>query len=425
MSERPQPDQEVASTTSFELCVLAIDDTVEDLDLMGRHLERAPGLDAELLTAVSVEDAQRVLAGEKVDVVLCDYHLGAFKGPEVIARIRRSGFRGPVLMLTGRGGENVAAASFRAGAIDYLRKAQVSPAALGRTLRHAVEKHRLSQALEERNEELATTIEALTRQQKEMRQFHHVLSHELKTPLTATSEFIALVLDGLAGETTPEQRDYLAVAQRNCAAIQRNIDDILDASRIETGRLSVRREVCELDQLLERVVACLESRARAAGLVLALRRPERSTAALVNVDEHRIFQILTNLVSNAIKFTPREGEVAVELEVDETEQLLHVSVRDSGRGISPQELPLVFERGFQVQPEDATVKGGLGIGLYLCRQLARLHGGDIEASSEPETGSCFVLELPVHQAEPAEGTGGSRTASSQGPGGGLQHTLGS
>lgn len=379
----------------LEVRVLLLDDSEDDLFAIGRQLQRASGLSVRLTTAGSMEEGLRRLVEAPVDLVLVDFLLGAHTGTEVVDELRRAGWRGPVVVVTGHGAESVALAALRAGAADYLRKEELDSSTLERAVLDALEKGRLRRELEEKNRELERTVDSLRHRQREIQSFYHTLSHELRTPLTSTGEFLALVLEGFGGDLNEDQRRYLEIARRNCQGMARSLDDILDASRLETGKLSIHRAPTGLAELLGRVRACYEQAARRREVELAVDTGDADATA--HVDEERVFQILSNLVSNALKFTPAGGRVEVRLGGDDEE--LTVEVRDTGRGIAPADLEAVFERSYQARAEDSGVLGGLGIGLYICRQLARLHGGDIRLTSVPGSGSRFVLHLPRVQEE--------------------------
>ncbi|MDH3444936.1 MAG: GAF domain-containing sensor histidine kinase [Deltaproteobacteria bacterium] len=248
--------------------------------------------------------------------------------------------------------------------------------------------------------ELALDLESnkheLERRNTEISTFYHTLAHELKTPLTAVREFVSIVMDQIAGPVTKDQREYLGTAKICCDQIKTHIDDLLDVTRLETGKLALDQKISAMVRIIELVVSSTLSAARDKQLVLRKQVP--SDLPPVLVDERRIAQVLTNLVSNAIKFTPPRGEIVVSARHDCEEDVIVVEVSDTGVGIEAQHCERIFDRLYQVKKDDAAIKGGLGIGLSLCREIVKLHGGSITVESELEKGSRFIFSLPVAAA---------------------------
>lgn len=243
--------------------------------------------------------------------------------------------------------------------------------------------------------ELRRTNRDLRAKNLEIQNFYHTLSHELKTPLTSAREFVAIVRDGLAGSVTAQQREYLGIALESCNQLRVCLNDLLDAARLETGKLSLELRLSSPGALAQRAVTTLQSAARDAGQTLTC----AAAADLPDVmlDEHRITQVLTNLIGNALKFTPPGGRVELQVAALSLAEV-EFTVADNGRGIPADQLEQVFDRLHQVKAGDAATGQGIGLGLYICRELVRLHGGDISVSSEPGAGSTFRFTLPVSPA---------------------------
>jgi PAS domain S-box-containing protein len=243
---------------------------------------------------------------------------------------------------------------------------------------------------------LEQTNKDLLRRNQEVQNFYHVLSHELKTPLTAAREFVSLVMDGLAGPLNKTQAEYLGIARESCNQLRVCINDLLDTTRIETGKLSLEFTSVDLVELGRRVVKTMQSRAIERNVHLALElAPDLPS---ITADENRVTQVITNLIDNAFKFTPPEGRVSVKIrEVPGRDDFVQVSVSDTGRGIPKGEEDCIFDRLYQIKTGDATSGNGIGLGLYLCRELVWLHGGVIWVKSDPGKGSVFTFMLPTAQ----------------------------
>ncbi|MGH9195005.1 MAG: sensor histidine kinase, partial [Acidimicrobiia bacterium] len=220
--------------------------------------------------------------------------------------------------------------------------------------------------------------------------FLATLSHELRTPLTAMLAWIRMIRAGKLNPATTAQG--LEAIERNTRAQAQLIEDLLDVSRITSGKLRLKRRPLELVSLIETSIEALRPAAEAKGI-----RVEASllpSEELVLGDRERLQQIVWNLLSNAIKFTPENGQVVVSLNwVDRHARLI---VRDSGKGISPEFLPRIFERFRQEDDAMTRTHGGLGLGLAIVRHLVELHGGTVTADSQGAGhGATFTVELPL------------------------------
>lgn len=228
-------------------------------------------------------------------------------------------------------------------------------------------------------------------------EFLSTLSHELRTPLTAIIGWSKLLIDG---ELEPDkQPKALETIARNARFQAQLIDDLLEVSRIITGKLRLEFSPCELRPVIEAVVEGLRPTAEAKAVRLELLlEPD---VALIYGDVDRLGQVIWNLLSNAVKFTPRNGSVQVKLQ--RTKSQVVIAVRDSGEGIKPDFLPHVFERFSQADGSTTREHGGLGLGLAIVRHLVELHGGAVRAESPGEgLGSTFVVSLPLMEASDAQ-----------------------
>jgi PAS domain S-box-containing protein len=241
---------------------------------------------------------------------------------------------------------------------------------------------------------LAEANTELSRRNEEIQNFYHTLSHELKTPLTSAREFIAIVMDGLAGSVNETQLEYLGIAKESCNQLRVCLNDLLDASRLETGKLSIELKRGNPGALIQRIITMMTPVAKAKKINLA----SEIAAGLpeVPMDEGRITQVITNLLNNALKYTPENGQITIKAAPIAAEGInyVEVTVTDTGTGIEPQLLPRIFDRLFQIATGDAAKDGGLGLGLYICQELVHLHGGSIRAESQLGKGSTFAFRLP-------------------------------
>jgi two-component system cell cycle sensor histidine kinase PleC len=231
------------------------------------------------------------------------------------------------------------------------------------------------------------------------------MSHELRTPLNAIngfSEIMSAEMYGPLGDTRYRDysRDILSSGQHLLALI----NDILDMSKIEAGKFSLRFEPVSVEEIVEDALRLVRNRAEAAGLVLAV---DLTGLPDVEADYRAVKQILLNLLSNAVKFTPRGGRVTVfaELRNDPLGERVKVSVQDTGIGISPQDLERLAKPFEQVESQHSKTTQGSGLGLALTKSLVEMHGGLLDLKSAPGQGTTASFSLPVRQSRPAAVSG--------------------
>ncbi|HEU4722104.1 MAG TPA: PAS domain-containing sensor histidine kinase [Gemmatimonadaceae bacterium] len=221
--------------------------------------------------------------------------------------------------------------------------------------------------------------------------FLAAMSHELRTPLNAISGYAQLMLEGIAGAVSDQQREYLSriiVSQQHLLAI---VNDLLNYSRIEAGELTYEREPVVMREVLERVLAMVTPQAERKRLRLSLGTCDTAVAALA--DQLKTEQIVLNLISNAVKFTPEGGSVT--LSCGRQDGGATIEVRDTGPGIPHEMQQAIFEPFVQLGRTLTSTHEGAGLGLAICRDLARAMGGDVSVESTLGAGATFVLRLPA------------------------------
>jgi PAS domain S-box-containing protein len=247
-------------------------------------------------------------------------------------------------------------------------------------------------------ERLAEAYAALRRADQMKAEFISTLSHELRTPLNAISGWVQILEEGASQE---EISEGLEVIGRNVRIQARLVDDLLDISRIEAGKLSL--EIQPVD--VRTVISAAVDAVRPAAEAKEVRLTSACSAAAVHVmaDKNRLQQVLWNLLANAVKFSKKSGRVQVSSRCVDSH--LEISVTDNGIGITPEDLDRVFERFSQADASSTRKHGGLGLGLAIARRLAEMHGGTIAARSEGlGHGSTFVVQLPIPVANSRERT---------------------
>jgi PAS domain S-box-containing protein len=222
-------------------------------------------------------------------------------------------------------------------------------------------------------------------------EFVSQVSHELRTPLTAIKGFTDLLLDGDAGELNEEQEEYLQTVKSNADRLVTLINDLLDVARLESGRFKLNVEPLDLPPVVDLVVVTL--RPLIAGKDQTIAVDVAPDLPQVLADKDRVVQVLTNLVSNAHKYTQAGGAIRVEVALDG--DLVHVAVHDNGMGIAPEDVARLFTRFYRVDSSLTREIGGTGLGLSIVKSIVELHGGTVTVESTPGSGSTFSFTLPI------------------------------
>jgi two-component system sensor histidine kinase/response regulator len=367
---KPRPDG-----TDHTARVLIVDDERHNRELLevmltpeGFHLE----------TASSGEEALAMIAQRAPDLILLDVMMPGMDGYEVAAKIKGNHATEsiPVIMVTALDDRNARMLGLNAGAEDFLSK-PVDRAELCVRVRNLLR------------------LKAYGAYQLRFKdEFLSHVSHELRSPLTAIKQFTTILLGGLAGELNNEQREYQKIVLKNIRQLQSMIDDLLEVTRLETGKLTVEPESVFVANAVIDAFNTLQVTALAKGVRLSYDLPPDLPAA--NADPTRLRQILIILIENAIKFTPDAGLVRVEVRLarQHPDSLLF-EVSDTGCGIDPEITDRIFERHFQVTEHIQSSRKGLGLGLYICKELVNRQGGQIWVERRPAGGTTFSFTLPV------------------------------
>jgi two-component system phosphate regulon sensor histidine kinase PhoR len=250
--------------------------------------------------------------------------------------------------------------------------------------------HSLAQAhIIERQAEAVQLLRELDQAKSD---FVSTVSHELRTPLTSISGYLEMLQDGEAGELPPAATQMLRVIDRNSTRLRNLIEDLLTQSRIDAGRLRLDLTTVDLGALLGGVREAMLPLAVANDIELSLTRPP---LIKLEADPSQLEQVFTNLVANALKFTPAGGKVEVLVEVDEPDGVM-ISVSDTGMGIPAEDFANLFTRFFRASNASAAALPGTGLGLAIVREILHRHGGSIDFESDIGIGSTFTVWLPQH-----------------------------
>jgi signal transduction histidine kinase len=387
--------------------ILIVDDRQENLAAMEALLA---GPEVELVTALSGSEALRHTLKTNFALVILDVQMPEMDGFETAEWLRSNPKTRhlPIIFVTAGMREDFHQfKGYGAGAVDYLIK-PIEPAVLRSKVqvfcdlarqRHQIEQHErhLEERVRERTAELSAALAALSQREAELQQanrnkdeFLATLAHELRNPLAPVRTGAFLLLK--RGAQDPETMQIYELIHRQTAHMARMVDDLLEVTRIERGKVELRREPVDVGQVLVHAVEVCRPLVQERNHQLALALPDHLPP--LDADPVRLEQMLCNLLNNACKYTPKGGKIQISASTEGHELVL--CVRDNGIGMLPEVVRRVFEPFYQAGRHLDRSELGLGIGLTLVKQLAGLHGGSVSATSDgPGMGSAFRLRLPV------------------------------
>ena len=252
----------------------------------------------------------------------------------------------------------------------------------------------LEQRIKERTEDLLSANERLQELDHLKSAFVSIVSHELRTPMTSIKGLVENMIDGLTGDLNERQSFYLSRVKHNIERLTRMINDLLDLSRIEAGKMELHLESINVGSLAREVVELLQPMAQERSLTLIVKITD--PVPFIQADRDKVIQVLTNLITNAIKFTEPSGTVTIKVREKES-GFVEIHIQDSGCGIPLEEQQTIFERFYRGQT--ANVKNrGAGLGLAITKSLVELHSGNIWVTSRPGKGSQFFLPYPHNRS---------------------------
>ncbi|MBI3978709.1 MAG: HAMP domain-containing histidine kinase [Chloroflexi bacterium] len=371
------------------ISILLVEDNPGDARLLRETLADVGTAQFDLVHVECLAEAWAALDASRFDVVLLDLLLPDGQGLDAIDRLRVRARDVPIVVLTGIDDETLAVGAVQEGAQDYLVKGHVDSGLLVRAIRYAIERKRSEEARAQliREQAARAEAEAAVRARDE---FLSVAAHELKTPVTSLRGFAQLTVRQIQrGETLDPVRisRALRVIDQQSAKLALLLSQLLDVSRIQAGKLVLDRSLVDVTRLVEGVAATAQAGTNQH--TIAVRSP---TPAPALVDPLRIEQVVTNLIDNAIKYSPVGGPIDVEVSAP-SHMTVRLSVTDRGIGIPPEHRERVFDRFYQAHSDPRF--GGMGLGLYISRHIVELHGGRLDAEFPPDGGTRFVVWLPT------------------------------
>jgi signal transduction histidine kinase/GGDEF domain-containing protein len=318
-------------------------------------------------------------------------------GLQLVAEIAKSRPETLTVLMTGQATIDSALAALKQGASDYLTKPLNLEELVVRLQKVLAERQRFVR-LQDFAAQLERANEELKRIDEMKSEFISVASHELRTPLTAIDNALQLLLKGKTGEINETQAKFLSMAERNIHRLTNILNELLDLSRMEAGKMEMKFEELDLRGPIEFILSSLKPQADGKSVVLKIQVAEALPP--VYTDREKVEQILTNLIGNAIKFTPEGGEVKVTAGLLDGEgKMVAISVKDSGIGIPKDQQGNVFQKFYQVENSLVRSASGTGLGLAISKGLVEALQGKIWVESEVGKGSTFTFMVPTTKGE--------------------------
>jgi signal transduction histidine kinase/GGDEF domain-containing protein len=383
----------------METRILIVDDEKAIRDFLYEALTRLGGFSVEL--AENGEEALKKIEKENFDLVLTDMKMPKMDGLQLIAEIAKFKPETLMVLLTGHGTIDSALEAMKRGASDYLSK-PINLDELMVRLRKVLDERQRFISLKHYATELERANQELKKIDEMKSEFVSVASHELRTPLASIKNAVQLILQGKTGEINENQAKFLSMAERNINRLTSILNSLLDLSRIESGKFDLKFEELDLRGSIEFILSSLKSQADGKSIQLKMDIPEELPMGSPSIygDREKVEQILTNLVGNAIKFTPEGGKISVSAKLfEEDGHMVAISVRDSGIGIPEDQLDKIFEKFHQVEDSLRRSITGTGLGLAITKGLVEAHHGRIWVESEVGKGSTFTFTLPMSKGE--------------------------
>jgi signal transduction histidine kinase len=405
------PTQPVFAPELRAASILIVDDEEANVRLLARILARA-GFE-NVRTTVRSGEAMRLFDETRPDLIVLDIRMPELDGFDVLAQLRdrvSSTDYLPVLAITGDASSETRQRVLMAGAKDFLAKpfdtsevlVRVENLLTTRVLHRSLQAQNsvLEERVRERTVQLEMALSAAEAASLAKSQFLATMSHELRTPLNAVIGFSRHLQKNKGGNLQPQDLEYLQRISDNGTHLLDVINDILDLSRIEAGKMLVERTVVALDTIITETLDQFAAAPARAGSRVPARATIPGGLKPVITDESKLRRVLTNLVGNATKFTER-GCVQVVVRADDSGQPVRIDVIDTGIGIPSERLGAIFDRFEQADNTTQRRFGGTGLGLAISRTLCELLGYRLTVVSEPSAGSSFSILLAATAAPPA------------------------
>ncbi len=355
--------------------VLLIEDNAMDAELICDMLSRLHNIRFEIERADRLSSVMTHAVGTRYDIVLTDLGLPDSSGIDTFVGVRSMIRDTPVIVLSGLNDEDIALRAVHQGAQDYLAKGAINGELLLKSIRYSIERQKIRTELNER-------IAEIKRLERERANMLSMFAHDIKNALVPTVAFLERVLSG----KTEKMQDRLERAIDNLMAVENLLTNFMDFVHLKAKEYRPRPSACDLDAIIRKQIDNAQINAEKKNIIIHYKPTGGSP--FLEADSVMIGRVIMNLLDNAVKYTDPGGSVVIH--AFERDNELMVDVRDSGRGISQDRLPFVFDAFYRAAPD----QNGAGLGLAISKNIIEAHGGKMWVDSTPGRGSLFVFSLP-------------------------------
>jgi len=376
------------------LKVLVIEFNAQNILKIKDMLLRSSSVSYEVSWVQKEENVLRKVEEEDFDVLLISYDLPGANGLEILSDLQYKDLKGPVIMMADKRDEEFSAQAMRQGAYDFVIRDKGFEKGLPLVIHNALNAFRAAKERERLQKEIAAKnieLEAANRKLKELDRiksdFVANVAHEFRTPLTIIKGNTDMVVKGSLGKVTAEQKDMLDGAIKIANRLSRLVNDLLDISKIESGKLKLKKEKLNINKTIEDNLVVFDNIMK--DKKQALQKELAGDMPDITADTDKITQVFINLLSNAVKYSPKGGSITIKS--INLEKEIMVEVADTGEGVSPENIDKIFDKFTRVTAEK---KEGTGLGLPIAKDIVVLHKGRMWVKSELGKGSQFFFTLP-------------------------------
>ncbi len=367
--------------SKHKTCVLLVDDDEEDYLIVKRLMANIAHAPFALDWQPDSTKAAKLIAECKHDAYLIDYRLNSHTGLELLSTFSLFDRVAPFIILTGASDERIEQQALDMGVADYLVKGSFDSELLSRVLRYSIQRKLLE----------TQRIQQLVEVNRSKDEFIALASHQLRTPATAVKQYVGMLMDGYAGDLTPDQMRLLRTAYQSNERQLLVVNDILKIAQLDLEKVVLKPRKRNIGRLIETVLKDLSPTADERSQRIEYAQPSEPVRASVDGDFFRM--AVGNIIDNASKYTPEGGLISVTLQ-GYVGGPSTIEVRDEGVGIAPQDMEKLFKKFSRIQNSLSVKVGGTGLGLYWANEIIELHGGTIQVSSKLGKGTTFLITLP-------------------------------
>ncbi len=378
--------------------ILLIEDDEDDYILLQKILTKIPGGRYTVIWEHSPLSGLNAMLTQEHDLCMLDYRLGASNGIELLKEARSQGYENPIILLTGANEGEIDIQALQAGADDYISKEQLQGELLYRIIRYAIERRKA-----ERDREHLLREQLASRELEQRRnEFIGMVVHELKTPLTSLKGY-AYLLRKRHAKAADEQAVQLSLRmEQQITKLTDLVDDFLDVSRLAGGMLQFHESYFDFDALVTEIVQEVQLVSEQQVI-----QSEGKTGQQVWGDRMRVGQVITNFLTNAMKYAPQSKYILLKTQASDTDVIL--SVKDFGPGIPKELRKKIFDPFYRIEKTEMRETPGLGLGLHIASEIIKRQDGQIWVESEEGQGATFYFTLPLERKPATKAQEGVQT----------------